>query len=91
MPKSFKKTNRIWIELELPENDKEGHTRAILLSSVLHHLGVKQTNAVFWFPEKKRYCFTIDEGGSFVEATDNGHWYNLDYLAESTKQGDEHV
>jgi len=82
MEQTKKLTNRVWIEIEKPENDKQGHDRAIALGKMLNLLGVPYTQPVFWFPAKGRYCFQVDSGGSFVEAGDNGHWYNLDYLAE---------
>ena len=75
------KPNRVWIELEQPSSDEEGERRAKQASRMLKRLGVPYCQAVWWWPKHKAYCFTISTAGCFVEATDNGHWYNLDYLA----------
>lgn len=72
--------NRVWIELDRPTSDEEGHLRAQLASTMLTRLGspIKQT---FWWHEKKEcYCVTLDTGGSYQELQDNGHWFNLDFL-----------
>ena len=76
------KPNRIWIELELPENDKQGEYIAEQACAVLKKMGIEYDTPVWWNPKKQRYCFTMDSGGSYVIADDNGHWYNLDYLAK---------
>ena len=71
--------NRVWIELERPSSDEEGERRAELACRMLRRLGVERGTPVFWHT-KGCYCFTIDEAGSYAEAADNGHWYNLDYF-----------
>lgn len=81
---SEQKPNRVWMELDRPENDEQGHARAAALTRLLAKLGFqprKGGETVWWWPEKGRYCFTLDEAGGFVEAGDNGHWFNLDYLS----------
>lgn len=81
------KPNRVWLEIERPPSDLSvdernviAEERAAKLSKVVEALtGLKE--AVWWHDRKGRYCFTIDEAGGFVEAGDEGHWYNLDYIA----------
>jgi len=79
--------NRVWIELEYPdtklptaEYHRLAKERADRASKMLKRLGVEFGVPVFWFPDKAAYCFTIDNGGSYVQASDAGHWYNLDYF-----------
>lgn len=73
--------DRIWIELQRPRDDEEGNRRAKLLCAMLKKLGVPYQQPVFWHPKAERYCFTIDMAGGFVEAGDNGHWFDLHTLA----------
>ena len=73
--------NRIWIELPKPHNNKHGILIAEQACIVLKSMGVDYDTPVFWDQNKQAYCFTCDSGGGFYEALDNGHWYNLDYLA----------
>ncbi len=77
--------NRVWIELEPATDCKEGDIRAARANDMLKRLGVTiPTNGVFWYNARTgMYCVTIDSGGSFLECTDNGHWFNLDFLSGS--------
>jgi len=77
--------SRVWIELEQPPGSRHdiGHARAKLACNMLRRLGDKHPEPVFWHEKKHRYCFTIDLAGSFVEAGDNGHWYNLEYFGRA--------
>ena len=81
----MKATNRVWIELELPPRDdaRLGHDRAAAASKMLRKLGDATGDyEPVWFDEKKwRYAFVLSSAGTFVWATDHGHWFNLDYLA----------
>lgn len=77
-----KKPNRVWIELERSGTDEQMSERAQLLSAMLRKLGVTREQPVFWSPEKQMFCFEIDDAGSFVEAADFGHWYNLDFFGK---------
>lgn len=86
------KPNRVWIELDYPSikdfpdtKDAVAEERAAKLDKLLRKLGYMpdyKGKLVFWFPKKERFCFTQDYGGSYVEAGDNGHWFNLDYLSK---------
>lgn len=75
-------SNRVWIELERLKNNAEGHLRALLASNMLRRLSDASNvrDLVFWIERKQLYGFTIDSAGGFVEAIDNGHWFNLDYF-----------
>lgn len=74
--------HRVWIELEQPKNQEDGEKRAALLSAMLKKLGVDRGiyPIVFW--AHGSYCFTTADSGTFVEASDKGHWFNLDFLAK---------
>jgi hypothetical protein len=88
--------NRIWIELEMPWSEGKprridhalGKRRAELADRAMRKMGILpdyKGKIVFWYEDKLHYCFTLDYGGSFVEASDSGHWYNLDYLGREEK------
>lgn len=75
--------NRVWIELDPPASNDEGHTRAEAACRMLKRCGLDfgaNRLAVWWNERKQHYCFTLDGSGTFVEANDHGHWYNLDYF-----------
>lgn len=71
--------NRVWIELEYPEDTIEGELRAKLASNMLQRLGYGIDRAIFWHEKKMRYCVTVD-GDGFLELQDKGHWFNLDHF-----------
>jgi len=73
--------NRVWIELELHPDDAVCEARAAALSQLLHKLG-SAPDRVWWDSRSHRYSLTIDDGGSYITLADNGHWFNLDYLAK---------
>lgn len=80
---SEQKPFRVWIELEQPKDNAEGHERARLLSNMINRLNAPQyqrDKPVWWFEDKQCYCFEIDHGGSFVMANDRGHWFNLNWF-----------
>ena len=79
-------TNRVWIELERPEDDAEGTLRAALASRMLKRLGSDYPEPVFWNERAQRYCVTIDGGGVYQECTDNGHWFSLDYFGREDSE-----
>ena len=74
--------NKFWFELELPKKNYDGHEIAKKACILLNKMGIDYTNPVWWNSKKHCYCFTIDSAGSYVEAGDNGNWYNLDYLTK---------
>jgi hypothetical protein len=76
---------RVWFELERPpielpseERDKIADDRAAKLSKVIERLS-GQKDYCFWLPKEGHYAFGGHMG--FVEATDDGHWFNLDFFA----------
>jgi hypothetical protein len=77
-------SNRVWIELDPKGTLDERKERAALLSRMLRRLGFDPRPSgdgpVFVREATGRYCFTLDEAGGYVEASDHGHWFNLDYL-----------
>lgn len=81
--------NRVWIELDLYSEPGATGRRAVIdatvcrqrakqLSAMLRKLGLKGTDYVWFSDRDGRYCFGQVE---YVTATDNGHWFNLDWLA----------
>jgi len=77
--------NRVWIELDPPQpgHPEQGHDRAAAATRLLAKLGIDyDTYPAVWFDEKKRqYAFTQSSAGTFVWASDHGHWFNLDKLS----------
>lgn len=80
---SANKENRVWIELERSTKPSDNHHRADLASKMLKRLGVDLNKAVWFNENKNRYCFKTSSLGSYVDAPDNGFWYDLDFLANS--------
>lgn len=78
-----KKPHRVWIEIEKPKTPEEAIERSKLLSAMLKRLGMDAGDhaLVWWNQTRGAYCFTTDAAGSYVEAGDSGHWFNLEYLA----------
>jgi hypothetical protein len=82
-----RKRNRFWLELESPLVDGKidhdlGRYRAEsagALLKVLYPSDYPHYAPVWWDEKRCMYAFTIDRAGSYVTASDNGHWFNLDY------------
>jgi len=78
--------NRVWIELELPplEDPELGEKRADTASKMLKKLGVDRGEyPAVWFDKKKhQYAFVVNSIGNFFWASDHGHWFDLDKLAQ---------
>jgi hypothetical protein len=70
--------NRIWIELDREAEDKEEQCR--LASLMMQKLGVTEGYEFFWSKSDRRFCW--GGGTGYTTLTDNGNWFNLDYLAE---------
>jgi len=75
--------NRIWIELTLPKyNDPERETiakkQAALATNMIRRLG-SDGSEFFWNEHKSCYCLA-DSSGTYVELSDKGHWFNLDFF-----------
>jgi hypothetical protein len=81
--------NNVWIELKRPdpelpqaERDALGDKRAPLCSMMIERLG-GTADYCFWRP-KTGYCFGGPMG--FIEAVDNGYWFNLDFLGRTVTE-----
>jgi len=72
--------NRIWLELEKPENDTHAETICKQASLLLHKLGSSKDSEFFWNQSKKLYCYGGDYG--YTELLDKGIWLNLDRLTK---------
>jgi hypothetical protein len=75
-------TNRIWIELEKPENDEHAHEQCQLANKMLKRLGLEVME--FWWGyggKSITYNLTLNDSGMYLVCADKGHWFNLDKLA----------
>ena len=71
---------KIWIELERDADSTVNDHRANLANKLLRKAGATYDH--YWWNERtSSYCVNIDSGGSFLECDDDGHWFNLDFLA----------
>ena len=67
------------------EAAKIADARASLVSNMLRRMGILshyKGEIVWWDKSEKRrgYMWTISEAGEYYNASDNGQWYNLDWL-----------
>lgn len=69
--------NRIWIELDREAEDKSEQCR--LANLVMKKLGITKGYEFFWSAHDRRFCWGGDMG--YETLSDNGRWFNLDYLA----------
>jgi len=78
--KNATKSHRIWVQLDYSRDEKRNHETCLLANKMMRLLGIKRD--CFWFNEE-RNCFnvTTDNSGCFLELSDNGHWFNLEFLA----------
>lgn len=74
------KNNRIWIELDSPKGQGEEFAKlqCELANNMMRRLGVTDGYRFIWM---KKYGYCWDGPAGFEELTDNGKWFNLDYLA----------
>ena len=80
--------NRIWIELDKGSDDLSDEAllsfrseQCRLANIMLKRLGFEDME--FFVSDKKpnhRYCLIIDSAGQFLELTDRGHWFDLDFI-----------
>lgn len=73
------KMNKIWIELEQPENEAHGEAVAKLANNVLCKIGIVNRE-FFWDSKNCTWCIGNDMG--YTALSDNGEWFNLDYLGK---------
>jgi hypothetical protein len=71
--------NRIWIELERPKDQTHADQIAKLANNVLRKIG-DGTREFFWDSKDHIWCIGGDMG--YVTLSDNGEWFNLDYLGK---------
>jgi hypothetical protein len=82
----MEKENAVWIELERDSSPEVNHKRAKQLSIVLMSLWGIEYEPIWFSDHDKRYCHQTSSGGTYLVLNDNGHWFNLDYLAESAAE-----
>ena len=73
-----KEQDRVWIELERPRNTEHAALIAEKANRMLARLGVTGGREFFWDEHDRCWCFGGDMG--YVTLTDNGTWFNLDYM-----------
>lgn len=66
-------------------NHALGNLRAELASNMIERLQdpahrLEGHKLVWWNEKECKYCFTLDQAGTYVTADDHGHWFNLDYF-----------
>ena len=70
--------NRVWIEIELDDNETVNHERAEKLTKLLKKMGSRRE---FWYDEtKKVFCSGSSDAPEFKELVKAGDWFNLDFL-----------
>jgi hypothetical protein len=74
--------NRIWMELDLSEDELVNIERAGKLSQVLRHLWTIDYDPIQYSIKDGRYRFQYSDFGAYETLKDNGHWFNLDYMTE---------
>lgn len=82
-PKEHK--DRIWIELDRPKGLSATdriefcERQAELATKLLHRLGVNKDQRFYW--SERDLCYCLGGPMGYLVLTDNGHWFNLKYLA----------
>lgn len=79
----------VWIELDPTDKEDVGKHRCDLANKMLEKLGctIGPMEVMFeWLP-KRHYAGTAGYifykgGGAFEELSDNGRWFNLEFLAK---------
>ena len=80
--------NCIWIELARPPSNMNDpaqreafyNTQADLATKLLRKMGIP--HAKFFYSDRKCcYCYSDNAAGSFLYLSDDGHWFNLDFLS----------
>lgn len=85
------KVNRVWIELERDGDALVNEARAALVSRMLVRLGCEASPEPIWWNERaRRYCYNKFGHGGFVELSDDGEWFNLDYLGSADPKVETH-
>lgn len=74
-------SDRVWIELERTAGEEE--VIAEKATKMLHKLGFSESVKFWWSEKNYRYCLTVDPSGHFIQLDDDGHWFNLDFIAET--------
>lgn len=74
---------RVWIELpKMAGASVERQTDIAVKGTVmLHKLGFNEHVAFWWNGRKNVLCLTLNEAEEFMELPDNGHWFNLNFIA----------
>jgi hypothetical protein len=72
---------RVWIELEKPVDEADGHRMAELANNMLKRLakkGQEVTTEFWWNEERGRYDYGSPMG--CYSLADWGEWFNLEYM-----------
>jgi len=75
---------KVWIELESKGlfTDEQRHEITVRGNVMLRKLGYNQSVVFWWNERKKCYCLTMNETEEFLELPDNGHWFDLNFIAK---------
>lgn len=79
-PQPEKPCNRVWIELEQPASAEHGAEIARAANRMLYRLGdgTERQDTFWWSQKDHRFCYGGPMG--YHVCSDNGWWFNLDYL-----------
>lgn len=76
--------NKVWIELERPRDEEHGKQIAALANNMLKRL-IKpedQPNMREFFWDAKDHIWCIGNDNGYITLSDNGEWFNLDYIGQ---------
>jgi|TARA_B110000259_G_scaffold53670_2_gene63226 hypothetical protein len=84
----MKKTMDVWIELQKPDEQYTAEEICDNANKMLNKLGISHKAFI---PNKGRkygvdYIHQQGNDGSFTYMEDNGHWFNLEYLAKENEK-----
>jgi hypothetical protein len=77
--------NRVWIELDKPEDDEHAEQIVRAANAMMAKLGIEH-NVFSWYPEKEKYALHYANNSGFVYLPDRGWWFDLDYLASTADE-----
>jgi len=79
---------RVWIEWEYPSikdfktpearNEAANETCRLLNNMLARLCGDAKRSEVFW--NEKEVIFCVGDNSGFVECSDSGHWFNLEFF-----------
>lgn len=70
----------VWIEIKMLDTAEERDVLLLKFNKFIKRIGIY---GKFWYADKEcKYCFTYAPSGCFKVLSDNGEWFNLNYLQD---------